>query len=43
MTAMEVVLGFDELEDSHSCLDLGFEPASIKEFTFQSGKETLAC
>jgi hypothetical protein len=42
VTAMRVVPGFDEREDSHSCFDLGLEPASVEEYAFQNGEEALA-
>lgn len=38
---MRIVPGFNKLEDSHSGLGWGLEAASVEEFTFQRGKETL--
>jgi hypothetical protein len=39
---MGVVPAFDELEDCHAGLDLGFEAAAVEQFTFERGEETLA-
>jgi len=42
MAAMGVVPPLDELEDCHACLALGFETATVEQFTFERGEETLA-
>src|SRR5713101_3780777 len=42
MAAMGVVPAFDELEDRHAGLALGFEAAAVEQFAFECGKETLA-
>ena len=42
VAALWVVPPFDELEDCHACFDLGFETATVEQFTFERGKETLA-
>ena len=42
MTAMGIVPAFDELEDCHAGLDLGFEAAAVEQFAFERGKEALA-
>src|SRR5216683_3299760 len=42
MAAMGVVPAFDELEDRHAGLALGFEAAAVEQFTFERGEETLA-
>ncbi len=42
MAAMGVVPAFDELEDCHAGLGLGFEAAAVEQFTFERGEETLA-
>src|SRR5712692_8736609 len=42
VAAMGVVPAFDELEDCHAGLDLGFEAAAVEQFTFERGEEALA-
>src|SRR5260370_25777008 len=42
MAAMGVVPAFDELEDRHAGLALGFEAAAVEQFAFERGEETLA-
>ena len=42
MAAMGVAPAFDELEDCHAGLALGFEAAAVEQFTFERGEETLA-
>src|SRR5258708_21712685 len=42
MPAMGIVPAFDELEDCHAGLDLGFEAAAVEQFAFERGEETLA-
>src|SRR5216683_6932836 len=42
MAAMGIVPAFDELEDGHAGLGLGFEAAAVEQFTFEGGEETLA-
>ena len=42
MAAMGAVPAFDELEDRHAGLALGFEAAAVEPFTFERGKEALA-
>src|SRR5229473_954222 len=42
VAAMGVVPAFDELEDCHAGLALGFEAAAVEQFTFERGKEALA-
>ena len=38
---MRIVQSFNKIEEGQSCLGLDLEPASVKEFACQSGKETL--
>src|SRR5713226_1518141 len=42
MAVMGVVPAFDELEDRHAGLALGFEAAAVEQFAFERGEETLA-
>src|SRR5260370_39084196 len=42
VAGMGVVRALDELEDCHACLALGFETATVEQFTFERGEETLA-
>ncbi len=42
VAAVRIVPTFDEVEDCHPRLDLGFKPAALKQLAFQRGKETLA-
>jgi hypothetical protein len=42
MAAMGVVPAFDELEDCHAGLALGFEAAAVEQCAFERGEETLA-
>ena len=42
MAAMRVVPPFDEFEDRHARLDLGFEAGAVEQFAFERGEETLA-
>src|SRR5712692_10597301 len=39
---MGVIPAFDEIEDCHAGLDLGFETAAVEQFAFERGKETFA-
>jgi hypothetical protein len=39
---MGVIPAFDEIEDYHAGLDLGFETATVEQFAFERGKETFA-
>ena len=39
---MEVVPSFNELEDCHARLALGFGVAAVEQFALECGKETLA-
>ena len=42
MAAMGIVPAFDELEDRHAGLAVGFEAAAVEQFAFERGKEALA-
>src|ERR1700675_1128065 len=42
MATVRVIPSFDELEDCHARLDLGFEATAVEQFTFERGKEAFA-